>query len=96
MGKYDKEDYDFIFDNGDDAGFDYSDPDIGEAEMEDAIEEIRGTIARGDCCLCGAPNAMVYYGDYFYCDKCKEAVDENLFYRDFLGENLHFDEEDDF
>lgn len=35
FGKKNEEDYDFIFDNGDDAGFDYSDPDEWADEKDE-------------------------------------------------------------
>ena len=54
-----KDEHDYIYDNGDDRGFDYSDLDENE-DPEDVIDRIRGTIESGDCMLCGAKNSMKY------------------------------------
>lgn len=91
--KKDKDEYDFIYDNGDDRGFDYSDLDENE-DPEDVIDSLRGTIESGDCMLCGAKNAMRFDTICFICSECGESVHEDLYYRWAAGYPIESDDED--
>lgn len=74
-----RDEYDFIYDN--------------DAEMEEyyfnVINELRGTVGRGDCMYCGAKNGMVYEGHIcFICNICGMGVHEDLYYRWLAGDNI--------
>lgn len=64
-----KDEYEELYDSEDDVN-------------EEAIEELRGVIGRGDCLYCGAKNAMKYEGHIcFICSMCDKSVHEDLYYR---------------
>lgn len=55
--------------------------DYEESDIEDDIENLRGTIGRGDCVYCGAKDSMEYIGDIcFICSKCNKSVHEDIYY----------------
>lgn len=83
-----KDEYDYIYNNcDDDDDIDYSELDGYEFEDSDetidaAINGLKGTIGRGDCLYCNAKNGMKYDPcGFFYCDKCKGILDEDIYYR---------------
>lgn len=85
-----KDEYDYIYDNGDDSGIDYSELDENE-DPEEAVDRMRGTISRGDCIYCGAKNAMEYVGNIcFVCSKCGQSVHEDIYYRWAAGYPIDF------
>lgn len=50
-------------------------------DIDQIIEEMKGTIKRGDCLYCGSKDTMVYSGNIcFVCWKCGKSVHENTFY----------------
>lgn len=59
----------------------YEENDDNAEEIYEAIEELRGTIGRGDCIFCGAKNAMVYDGEVcFICNECGLSCHEDTYY----------------
>ena len=90
---------DFIFDNGDDNGIDYSELYEGEEEIDydEIIGRMKGTVQSGDCMYCGAKNAMKYEGDIcFVCDKCGMSTHEDSYYLWLSGIDIEFDDGSDF
>lgn len=54
--------------------------------MDDKIDEIRGTIDKGDCLWCHKHNGMKYHPEgYFFCDACEMMCDEDTYYMWHLG-----------
>lgn len=50
-------------------------------DVDDAIEELDGTIVEGDCMYCNAVDGMKYEGDIcFICSSCGNAVHKNIYY----------------
>lgn len=91
MSKKKKDEYEEIYDNGDDNGIDYSDLDENE-DPEEAIEEIRGTIESGDCIYCNGRNTMKYDGSIcFVCSKCRRSTHEDIYYRWVAGYSIEFE-----
>ena len=86
LGKTNEYDeYNDIYDNGDDNGIDYSELDEND-DPEEIIDSIRGTVTRGDCILCNAKNAMTYDGFIcFICSECGNSVHEDTYYRWIAG-----------
>jgi hypothetical protein len=52
-----KEGYDFIYDNGDDSGIDYSELYENE-DPEEVIAELRETLGKGPCPKCGGDSMI--------------------------------------
>lgn len=78
------DDYELIYE------YDFDDH---ELLTEEAIEEIRGNIGRGDCVYCGAKHAMEYIGDIcFICSSCGKSVHEDIYYRWALGYEINLEE----
>lgn len=83
LGK--KDEYDNIY------GWDEDDPrnyeDLSEEDdIEEKIEELKGTIGRGTCLYCGKKNAMHYEGNIcFVCSNCGKSVHEDIYYRWLAG-----------
>ncbi len=75
-------DYDDIFDNGDDSGIDYSELDGCEFEEDeyDIIERMRDEVAGGDCLYCNARDSMVHDGERFVCSVCGKSVCEDVYF----------------
>lgn len=87
-----KDEYDYIYDNGDDNNVDYSDLDENE-DPEEAIDRLRGTIGRGDCLYCGAKDAMTYEGYVcFICSECGRSTHEDIYYRWAAGYPVEFED----
>ena len=94
MGKK-MDDYRYIYDEEDGRNYaelsenEYDDP-------EDIIEEMKGTIASGDCIYCGAKNAMKYEGNIcFVCSKCGRSTHENIYYLWAAGYDIDLGEDED-
>ena len=88
-----KDEYNDIYDNGDDDGIDYSELDGYEFEesIDEAIDRLRGTIGRGDCLYCNAKNGMKYDGFIcFICSECGNSVHEDTYYRWAAGYPVDF------
>ena len=86
-----KDEYDYIYDNGDDDGIDYSEP-VENDDPEEAVDRIRGTIGQGDCLYCNAKNGMKYDGFIcFICSECGMSVHEDIYYRWAAGYPVEFD-----
>lgn len=86
------DEYDFIYDNGDDSGIDYSDLSENE-DPEDVIDSLRGTIGRGDCIYCDSKDSMEYDGFVcFICSHCGKSVHEDIYYRWAAGYPIDFDD----
>lgn len=88
---------DFIFDNGDDSGIDYSElyeSEVEEDEDEDEIiRRLKGTVQSGDCMYCGAKNAMKYEGNIcFVCKKCGMSTHEDSYYLWLSGYDIEYDD----
>ena len=58
-----------------------------ESQIEANIEKIKGTISEDKCPRCGA--TIKYDGSVgcFHCDSCNLILEEDLFYRIYLGYN---------
>jgi len=80
-----EDEYDFIYDNGDDSGIDYSD--LSEAEdPEDVIDRLRETLDRGPCPECGKVSMVrSEQGNCYYCLDCGYAEHEALYLRSLAG-----------
>lgn len=91
-----KDEYDYIYDNGDDDDIDYSELDgyefeDSEEDVDEAIDRLRGTIGRGDCLYCNAKNGMKYDGFIcFVCSECGNSVHEDAYYRWAAGYPVEF------
>ena len=87
-----KDEYDRIY------GWDEENPknyeDLSEeVDLDELIEELRGTIGRGTCLYCGKPNAMVYEGNVcFICEECGKSTHENIYYRWLAGGSIEFED----
>ena len=85
--------YDDIYDYDIEDSRLYEEFDENES-IEDRIEELRGTIGRGDCLYCGAKNAMIYEENIcFICNKCGKSVHEDIYYRWAAGEEIDLKDE---
>lgn len=70
--------------------------DENEEQLDKAVEAMRGTINKGDCCWCHESNSMRYNPlGYFLCKKCNMMVDEDIYYRWKLGAEVEYTEWDD-
>lgn len=58
-----------------------------EAQVESRIEEIKGTISEDKCPRCGATIKYDRSAGCFHCDNCNLILQEDLFYRIYLGYN---------
>jgi hypothetical protein len=86
------ENHDYVYDHGDDGGIDYSELDENE-DPEEVVNELRGTIGRGDCLYCGAKNGMKYEGFVcFICSECQKSVHEDIYYRWAAGYPVEFED----
>ena len=80
--------YEVIYENN----MDYEEVDENE-DPEEAIENLRGTIGRGDCLYCSAKNGMKYDGFIcFICSECKMSVHEDIYYRWAAGYSVDFED----
>lgn len=87
MGFYKKDEYNDIFDNGEENGIDYSE--LGDYEFEDdreeELESVRG-ISSGECYRYSCSGTMTLQDDsYFICDCCNTIVDAELYYGWLIG-----------
>lgn len=88
-----KDEYKFIYDNGDDSGIDYSD--LSESDPEEAVDSLRGNVLSGSCIYCGAQDGMKYEGDIcFICSVCGRSIHEDLYYRLLAGYEIEMDNDD--
>lgn len=88
-----KDEYEFIYDNGDDSGIDYSDS--SECDPEEAVAGLRGNVSSGSCLYCGAHNGMKYEGNIcFICSVCGRSIHEDLYYRWMAGYEIEMDDDD--
>lgn len=61
--------------------------------IDDDIENLRGTIGRGDCVYCGAKDAMEYEGHIcFICSKCGKSVHEDTYYAWASGHDIKMED----
>lgn len=89
MGSFggDQEEYDSIYDYDVEDSRVYED--LSEYDIEDEIEQLRGTIGRGDCLYCGSIDAMIYAGNIcFICTECGRSIHEDLYYRWLAGYDI--------
>lgn len=91
MGRYDE--YDDIYGYDEEDSRNYEEFSEGE-DIDEIVENLRGTIPRGDCMLCGGKMTMEYVGGIcFQCSKCGQGVHEDIYYRWVAG--VDFDDDDD-
>lgn len=89
---WNKDEYDDIYDYDIEDSRNYEELDENE-DPEDAIERLRGTIARGNCIYCGGKLTMTYEGNIcFVCSKCKKSVYEDIYYRWIAGYPVEFED----
>jgi len=83
--KREKDEYDFIYDNGDDSGIDYSA--LSEAEdPEDAVDRLREELERGPCPKCRKVTMVrSETGVCYYCLDCGYAEHEVIYLRNLAG-----------
>lgn len=75
-----KDEYDRLYDYNEEDSRNYEEL-YADKSIEDLVEELRGTIGRGECVYCGAKNAMEYIGGIcFICKECGKSVHEDLYY----------------
>lgn len=87
-----KDEYDLIYDYDEEDSRNYEELDENETP-EEAVENLRGTIGRGDCIYCGAKNAMEYEGNIcFICNTCGKSCHEDIYYRWAAGYNIDFED----
>lgn len=87
-----RDEYDVLYNYDPEDSRNYTDLDENE-DPEDAIEELRGTIGRGDCMFCDGKQTMEYEGQVcFICSTCGKAVHEDLYYRWLLGYPITFED----
>ena len=84
------DEYDIIYDFEDSRVFE----ELNEYEdEEDAIEQLRGTISKGDCIYPGCSGEMVYVGHIcFVCSTCGKSVHEDVYYRWAAGYTIEFED----
>ncbi len=64
--------------------------------MDDEIDEIRGTIDKGDCLWCHKHNGMKYDPQgFFFCDSCNMMCEEDTYYMWYLGYDVTATDGDD-
>lgn len=62
-------------------------------DLSETIEELRGTIGRGDCIYCGGKDSMIYVGKIcFICEKCGKSVHEDTYYVWAAGYEIEMEE----
>jgi len=85
LSKNKKDEYNFIYDNGDDSGIDYSELDENE-DPEEVIVRLKETLGKGPCPKCGkvsmVPDAK---GFCYYCLECGWAESQDAYLRDLAG-----------
>lgn len=68
-------------------------PEIDTEKLENDIEELRGTIAKGSCLFC-EDGEMIYTANCcFICNKCGKSVHEDMYYQWAAGYPIEFDDE---
>jgi ribosomal protein S27AE len=87
-----KDEHDFIYDNGDDSGIDYSD--LSESEdPEDVIAELRETLGKGPCPKCGKTEMVPDGKGYcYYCLECGYAENQDAYLRDLAGYPVEYED----
>jgi ribosomal protein S27AE len=80
-----KKEYDFIYDNGDDSGIDYSDLDENE-DPKEVIAELKETLGKGPCPKCGEDSMIPDdEGFCYYCLECGYAENQEVYLRGLAG-----------
>lgn len=87
-----KDEYDRIYGYDREDSRNYEELDENES-IDDAIEELRGTIGRGDCLYCDGKLTMEYEGSIcFICSKCGKSVHEDIYYAWAAGAAIEFED----
>lgn len=91
FGKKKKDEYDFIYDNGDDSGIDYSEPNENE-DPDQIVEQLKTDLGKGPCPKCGKISMIPdNTNTCYYCLDCGYAEHEYVYLRDIAGYPLEID-----
>lgn len=96
------DDYNDIWDNGEDDGIDYSELDgyefeeLEEIDEEtearwDAIDKLAGTIEYGDCMYCGGKDGMHFFKEHFFCKTCHDFIPAEVYYQWYAGFDVYLE-----
>lgn len=83
-----KEEYEFIYDNGDDSGIDYSDLSENE-DPDEVIARLEESLGRGPCPQCN--NITMVPDDKgvcYFCTECGYAEHKELYLRGLAGYSI--------
>ena len=84
--------YEYIYDNGDDSGIDYSDLDENP-DPEDVIDELRKTLGKGTCPKCGEVSMIPHKGGHcYYCLECGHAEHPEVYLRWVAGYPVEYED----
>lgn len=97
-----KDEYEDIWDNGEDDGIDYSELDgyefeeLEEVDEEtearwDAVAKLDGTIEYGECLYCGKENGMHFHKGFFFCKTCHDFVPAEVYYQWYSGFDVYLE-----
>lgn len=87
------DEYDRLYDYDAEDSRNYEELDENE-DPEEVIEQLRGTVGRGDCIYCDGKNTMEYEGHICYiCSKCGKSVHEDTYYLWLAGYEITFTED---
>lgn len=92
FGNINNDEYDIIYNYDSEDSRNYEEFGTYD-ELDDAIEELKGCIGRGDCLYCDAKDAMEYEGYIcFICKECGRSVHEDIYYRWAAGGSIEFED----
>lgn len=96
------DEYEEIWDNGEDDLIDYSDlsgyefEELEEIDEEtearwDAIDRLSGTIEYGECLYCGKEKGMHFKNGFFFCKTCHDFIPAEVYYQWYAGFDVYLD-----
>lgn len=97
-----KDEYEDIWDNGEDDLVDYSELDglefeeLEEVDEEtearwDAVDRLEGQVTEGECLYCGKPNGMKFFKGFFFCQTCHDSVPAEVYYQWYAGFDVYME-----